>query len=190
MRKLLRYLFVILDSLLPDLGSLVKLRGDLAIALMGFTKAQGPLYLGRGVKFDVSTSEVIIEPDVCIQSGCKIGVWSGKLVLQSGALLQPGTQIKSSGQTIIIERNAKIGMDTIIYANSHETGDKECRAGETIGNPITIGSGSWIGIRSTIFKDVGTACVVGAGAYVLSPIPENSSVFGNPARQMPGVKLS
>ncbi|MCR9201929.1 MAG: acyltransferase [Planctomycetaceae bacterium] len=48
--------------------------------------------------------------------------------------------------------------------------------------PITIGCDSWIGERATVAASVGRHCVIGAGALVLSPIPDYAVAVGVPAR--------
>jgi len=47
---------------------------------------------------------------------------------------------------------------------------------------ITIGEKTWIGERAVVLADVGARAIVGAGAVVTSPVPENCVVAGVPAR--------
>jgi acetyltransferase-like isoleucine patch superfamily enzyme len=47
---------------------------------------------------------------------------------------------------------------------------------------VTIGRDSWIGERATVMADVGRQCVVGAGAVVVSPLPERAIAVGVPAK--------
>lgn len=57
--------------------------------------------------------------------------------------------------------------------------------------PITIGCDSWIGERATVAANIGRHCIIGAGALVLSPVPDYCIAVGVPAkiirdrRQMP-----
>jgi acetyltransferase-like isoleucine patch superfamily enzyme len=50
--------------------------------------------------------------------------------------------------------------------------------------PVAIGANAWIGAGSFVLKGVkiGENSVVGAGAVVVFSVPENTVVFGNPAR--------
>lgn len=48
--------------------------------------------------------------------------------------------------------------------------------------PVTIGTGAWIGERATVAADIGKHCVVGAGALVLKPLPDYCIAVGVPAR--------
>lgn len=52
--------------------------------------------------------------------------------------------------------------------------------------PVKIGDNVWIGMGATIFPGVtiGDNSVISAGAYVMSDVPENTVVAGNPARKI------
>lgn len=47
---------------------------------------------------------------------------------------------------------------------------------------IHIGNDTWIGERAVVLADVGSHCVIGAGALVLDPIPDYAIAVGVPAR--------
>lgn len=57
-------------------------------------------------------------------------------------------------------------------------------SGLTVGEPVKIGSRSFIGAHSFILKGVklGTHCVVGANSVVTKSFPSYSVIGGNPAR--------
>ena len=46
---------------------------------------------------------------------------------------------------------------------------------------IRIGRNSWIGTNAIIMADIGDSTIIGAGAVVIDPIPENSVAAGVPA---------
>lgn len=48
--------------------------------------------------------------------------------------------------------------------------------------PITIGRDSWIGEKAIVSANVGKHCVVGAGAVVLTDLPDYAIAVGIPAR--------
>jgi virginiamycin A acetyltransferase len=48
--------------------------------------------------------------------------------------------------------------------------------------PVTIGCDSWIGERATVAASIGRHCIIGAGALVLSPVPDYCIAVGVPAR--------
>jgi acetyltransferase-like isoleucine patch superfamily enzyme len=47
---------------------------------------------------------------------------------------------------------------------------------------VTIGSGTWVGEGAIIMADVGSSCIVSAGAVVIREMPDRSIIGGNPAR--------
>lgn len=47
---------------------------------------------------------------------------------------------------------------------------------------VTIGRDSWIGERATVAANIGRHCIIGAGALVLSPVPDFCIAVGVPAR--------
>ncbi|MEP3480136.1 MAG: acyltransferase [Fuerstiella sp.] len=48
--------------------------------------------------------------------------------------------------------------------------------------PITIGKDSWIGEKAIVSANIGKHCVVGAGAVVLSDLPDYAIAVGVPAK--------
>jgi acetyltransferase-like isoleucine patch superfamily enzyme len=48
--------------------------------------------------------------------------------------------------------------------------------------PVTLGSGCWVGANATVMADVGHDAIVGAGSVVTRPVPPFAVVAGNPAR--------
>lgn len=47
---------------------------------------------------------------------------------------------------------------------------------------VHIRKNSWIGNKAIIMADIGERCIIGAGAVVTKPIPDNSVAVGNPAK--------
>lgn len=47
---------------------------------------------------------------------------------------------------------------------------------------VSIGDGSWIGEGAIVLADVGSRCIVSAGAVVTAAVADESTVGGNPAR--------
>ena len=70
----------------------------------------------------------------------------------------------------------------MIWTGTHDVGDPKQRCGRGYSQPISVGDGCWIGVRCTIHKDIGSGCVVDTSSTVITPIADNSHVFGNPAR--------
>lgn len=86
----------------------------------------------------------------------------------------------------------EIGDDVLIASHvsimngcrQHGTASLEIPIREQAGiyEPIVIGRDTWIGERATIAASIGKHCVIGAGALVLSPIPDYAIAVGVPAR--------
>lgn len=93
-------------------------------------------------------------------------------------------------QHVVITSNVRIGNHVIILPNtviSHDDviGDYTCIAGGVcISGQVKIGQSCYLGTNSTIIgnSEVGDRCLVGMGSCVLSSVPPNSVVVGNPAR--------
>jgi maltose O-acetyltransferase len=75
------------------------------------------------------------------------------------------------------------GPQVMILTGTHSTGDARRRSGALGVHPVTIGSGTWIGARSTVLPGVsiGPGAVIGAGALVNKNIPPNTMAAGVPA---------
>jgi acetyltransferase-like isoleucine patch superfamily enzyme len=55
-------------------------------------------------------------------------------------------------------------------------------SGEGRYEPVTIGSGSWIGEGAIVMASLGQHCMVSAGSVVTKPAPDRVVAVGNPAR--------
>ena len=65
-----------------------------------------------------------------------------------------------------------------------QIGDGTRRAGAGVINNITVGSGTWICARSTVYNNIviGNSCIVACCACVNKDVPDNSLVGGVPAK--------
>ncbi len=79
----------------------------------------------------------------------------------------------------------RIASRVSITSGLHHHGDAGGVGGPDRIERVTIGAQSWIGEGALIGADVGARCVVGMGAVVIVPVPDDATVLGNPARQIP-----
>ena len=84
-----------------------------------------------------------------------------------------------------IEQDVLIGSGVHITSgrDTHGTDDLTLPIREQEGRAelVRIGAGSWIGSGAIVMADVGTNCVIGAGAVVTKPIPDAVVAAGVPA---------
>jgi maltose O-acetyltransferase len=84
---------------------------------------------------------------------------------------------------VVMGDNVYLGHDVAMLTASHKVGESWHRAGPSFAEPITIGSGAWIGARAVVLGGVtiGDGAVVAAGAVVTRSVPPNTLVGGVPA---------
>jgi maltose O-acetyltransferase len=97
--------------------------------------------------------------------------------------INDGCRLDTSAPITLGDR-VHIGHDVRIITSTHEIGDSSKRAGQGSSEPVTIGSGAWIGAGSTVLPGVrvGAGSIVAAGAVVTKSIADNTLVGGVPAR--------
>ena len=127
----------------------------------------------RGIDCQVGDGTTIVGPIECkgsITIGCNC--WIGK-----------NCKINVNG-TVRIGDNCDLGPEVTFQTGGHTIGDRFRRAGQGEIYHQVIGSGTWIGGRSTICNNsvVGEGCVVAACACVVHDIPDNTLVGGVPAK--------
>jgi serine O-acetyltransferase len=101
----------------------------------------------------------------------------------TGIEIHPGAVIGrrffiDHGMGVVIGETTEIGDDVLIYQNVTlgGTGNERGKRHPTIGNNVVIGTGAKVlgGIR------IGDNARIGAGAVVVHPVPDNSTVVGIP----------
>jgi maltose O-acetyltransferase len=105
------------------------------------------------------------------------------LVIGQGCWINIGC-LFDLGAEIRIGDRVSIGHGAIILTCSHEVGTTEQRAFKLFNKPVSIGSGAWLGSRTTILPGVtvGAGAIVAAGSVVHQDVPPNTVVAGVPAR--------
>lgn len=110
---------------------------------------------------------------------------TGKLIIGKNCWI--GTNITVHGNGCVrIGDNCDIAPDVAFLTGGHEIGGAERRAGSGLTYSITVGSGTWIGARATIFSNtnIGSGCVIAACACVNKSVVDNTLVGGTPARKI------
>src|SRR5699024_3371260 len=94
--------------------------------------------------------------------------------------------ISTTRSQISIGSRCDIGPGVMIVVGTHEVGDAFQRAGTAKSQPISIGSGTWIGARSTLIAGarIGNGCIIAAGTIVNEKFPDNVLIAGVPGRVM------
>lgn len=115
---------------------------------------------------------VFIHPSVVIGDSVEI---SAGTIIMPGAIIEPQSRI---GHHCIINNAAVVGHGSIIDDFCHISG------GAIASGQVNIGKGSFLGIGSCITPTIkiGEKCLIGAGAVVTKNVPDNTFMFGNPAR--------
>lgn len=96
-----------------------------------------------------------------------------------------GKNCKANGNgAVVIGDNCDLGPEVTFQTGGHKIGDTTRRAGQGETFHQVVGSGTWIGGRSTICNNVsiGAGCVVAGCACVIHDVPDNTLVGGVPAK--------
>jgi maltose O-acetyltransferase len=118
-----------------------------------------------------------------IQSGCWFG--GRKVTIGRDAFVNHGVVFDNLAD-ITIGAGARVGLQVMLCTSTHEPGDRQQRAGLTVGRPIVIGPGVWIGTRAVILPGVtvGEGCVIAAGAVVTRNCEPSGTYAGVPAKRV------
>lgn len=107
------------------------------------------------------------------------------IFLGDGAFLNAGCTILDTAPVRIGKRTL-LGPNVQIYCPEHHKEAAGRQAGLEIARPVEIGANAWIGGSAVILGGVsiGEGAIVGAGAVVTRDVPANTTVVGNPAREV------
>ena len=159
--------------LLKDIGQLRELRRrGIMNVLLAVGHCSARLRLSELVRQEGFTLVSAIHPRSLVAEDVFVGPGS---VIVGGAVINPGSSV---GENVIINTCASVDHDCLIEDGVH------IGPGAHIAGQVQIGQAAWIGIAAVV-KDrvrIGAGAIVGAGAVVLEDVPENTVVYGVPAR--------
>jgi acetyltransferase-like isoleucine patch superfamily enzyme len=112
----------------------------------------------------------------------------GTIFSQAGARLDDGVYVGPRCHLGLVH----LEQDVLVAAGVHIPSGGGTHAFDDLSQPIReqesrrtlvrVGAGAWIGSAAVVLADVGRGCVVGAGAVVTRPLPDNAVAAGVPAR--------
>ena len=110
--------------------------------------------------------QAYVAKDVAIEFG---------VVVFAGSVVQPASVL---GPASIINTGATVDHDCILLAGVHVC------PGASLAGGVVIGECSWIGIGSCVnqYLTIGADVIVGAGASVVTDMPDGLTVVGVPAK--------
>jgi sugar O-acyltransferase (sialic acid O-acetyltransferase NeuD family) len=160
-------------KVVSDGGNLTALKADYRSAVSG-VGADSALRLKETLAlldagFDVP---VITHPGSHVSRHARIGAGT---VIFAGAVVNIGALI---GRAVIVNTGATIDHDCQIADGAH------IAPGARLAGAVTVGALSWIGIGASVRQGavIGERVIVGAGAAVVSNLPDGVTAVGVPAR--------
>ena len=124
------------------------------------------------IKDEGGLFEAVVHPTCEFSKSSRVG--EGTLIAQQ-AVICPNSEI---GNNVIINSRALVEHDAKVGNHAHIAPDV------SLAGKVTIHEGAFIGLRAVV-KDgvsIGRWAKVGAGAVVVSDVPDGAVVVGNPAR--------
>lgn len=127
----------------------------------------------RAAGYEIGSGAKIVGPLVC----------TGVLKIGTDCWIGRDLTVHGNG-TVEIGDNCDLAPGVMFLTGGHAIGGPERRAGSGETYIIRVGSGSWIGARATVVRDVriGEGCVIAACACVVSNIGDHTLAGGVPAR--------
>jgi acetyltransferase-like isoleucine patch superfamily enzyme len=129
---------------------------------------------------------LVIGDEVIINRGCIVQSKFGPIRIGSGTNIGAGTHVCSMGGIEIGQSVLVTGGCTISGGRYHteDLATPIMQQGAYTSGPISIGDGSWLGMKVLVLDGVtvGRGCAIGAGAVVNQDLPDYAVAAGVPAR--------
>ena len=115
-----------------------------------------------------------IHPQAILEADISVSVGEGTVIM-AGAVVQPGCSI---GENVIVNTGATVDHGCVIDDGVH------IAPGAHLGGNVIVYRGAFVGMGAIVVPDVviGPRAIVGAGSVVLENVPNDTVVYGNPAR--------
>lgn len=109
----------------------------------------------------------------------------GSLTIGNNCWIGKNLKVNGNGY-VVIGDNCDLGPEVTFQTGGHLIGNSERRAGDGLVFSQKVGSGTWIGGRTTICNEtkIGKGCVIAGCACVVCDIPDNTLVGGVPAKKI------
>lgn len=114
----------------------------------------------------IAIGSYILHPESVIERNVSIGAYCVISSARIGAFTQIASLVQITGGRRQHDRESGGGFGAVRQDQN------------------TIGARCWIGASAIIMADVGEGSTVGAGAVVVKPVPPDTVVVGNPAREL------
>ena len=152
------------DGVIIDDNAMIDAKGSDNV---GITLGDG-VFVGRNTIVYCKNGDIQLESGVSLSSNCTV-FSSNDLTIECGTVIGGYTYILSGGEYDY--RDARPFVE---------------QSGMETQGPLRIGSNGWIGARVTVLDGagIGNHCVIGAGAVVSKPVPDDSLAVGVPAKVM------
>ena len=192
--------FVVADAAIESGFSLIgyidleeKKLNPFGISYLGKEEDLVEKYWQKPYKFILGIGDNVLRSKVADnltkKGGEVISIYHPRSYISRTATLRKGTFIAADA---VINTLANLGENCII--NSASVIEHECELGENVhvapaavlaGN-VKVGKNSFIGANSVIKQGItiGDNVVIGAGTVVISDVPDNQTIVGNPAREI------
>ncbi|NKG22195.1 DapH/DapD/GlmU-related protein [Paeniglutamicibacter terrestris] len=150
------------------------------VPVEGVTKGQGArihptcaMITGAGREISVGERTSVL----------RYGEWVGPISIGKHCFINQKSYIRAN---VSIGDNVNIGPFVKLVTDGHVQGPASRRAAANTFEPISIGSGTWIGagVIVTAGVTIGESCIIAAGSVVTKDVPPNTMVGGVPARKI------